>query len=126
MEHQTHSKTEEKIEEAAEDLEVELPEGLPVAMKIIVLVILVGGLSFFAGTFGDIFSFAEVGFSLYIVRFLMGIILVATAYGIVKMHAWSIWLFSAFVIVSFYFNPLFSIFPAAILAYLIYKKNLFR
>ena len=126
MEHLKHTETEEKIEEAAEDLELKLPEGLPVPLKIIVLVVMIGGLSVLASTFSGVFSFADIGFDIYLIRLLAGVMLVVSAYGMVKRKMWSLWVFAVFTVIALFFNPLFTILPSLILGYLIYIRKIFK
>ncbi len=118
---------EEEVEEIAKDLQINLPLGnLPLPIKLIILFTLIGGLSIVGSAFADIFSSIDVSLSFYIIRLIAGLFFILIAFGLYRKERWAIWLNGLMVVIGFMINPILIIFPAVIVAYLYFKKDLFR
>ncbi|MEX1063998.1 MAG: hypothetical protein WED06_01515 [Candidatus Paceibacterota bacterium] len=124
---EVEEEVEKEVEEVAKDLQINLPLGnLPLPIKLIVLFTLIGGLSIVGSAFADIFDSASVSLSFYILRLVAGLLFILIAYGLYRKQRWAIWLNALMVVIGFLINPILSLFPAVIVAYLYFKKDLFR
>lgn len=118
---------EDVVDVATRELATALPKTtLPLFLKLIALFTLIGGLSIIEGSFSGIFSRSEIDFLEYILRLSGGLSLIAISYGLMMRRDWAIWLYFFVVVVGFFINPAFLIFPAIIVAYLFYERKIFR
>ncbi|RJQ28059.1 hypothetical protein C4565_04195 [Candidatus Parcubacteria bacterium] len=120
-------KTEEgEIDKVAEELNVGLPHvKLPTPIRLITLFTLIGGLSILGSVFADVVRPNTEEFGFYILRLFIGILAVATAYGIEQKKRWSLWLYGIIVVIGFFTNPLVTILPLLIFIYLYKRRKLF-
>ncbi len=110
----------------AEKLNVMIPGGnLPIEIKVIALFTVTGGMSIMGGIFGDVIRPNGTHLPTYLIRLIVGISMIAVAYGIVTRKKWSLWLYGLIVVVGLYINFVAALIPLAALVYLIVKRDLF-
>ncbi len=122
----TRKKTRKSVHKIARKLEVTLPGGkLPLEIKLIALFTVTGGLSIMGGIFGDIVRPKEVHLPTYLIRIVVGILMIAISYGLVTRKKWSLWLYGLIVIIGLFINFVAALIPLAAVIYLIIKRDLF-
>lgn len=120
------SEAEEAIDEAAKELGVNLPKGegsVPHSLKIIAFITLVGGLSILGSTLVDFINPVDTNFWSHSFRIIIGLTAIAIAYGLIEGKRWSIWLYGFITLLGLLINPMLSIFPLILLAFLYTKRH---
>lgn len=84
-----------------------------------------GGISILGSVLADIVNPAQTNVSFYLLRILVGGLVVATAYGIIKMARWALWVYGAALFVGLLVNPIVVALPAAVLIYLYVHREKF-
>src|SRR5258708_27682209 len=114
----TRKKTRKSVHKIAKKLEVTLPGGnLPLEIKLIALFTVTGGLSIMGGIFGDIVRPKEVHLPTYLIRIVVGILMIAISYGLVTRKKWSLWLYGLIVIIGLFINFVAALIPLAAVIY---------
>lgn len=119
-------KFEEKAEEAADELKINLPgANLPPVLRFIALLMLAGGLSILGSIFADIVNPAQTNINFYLLRILVGTLVIVTAYGIIRMARWALWIYGFALLIGVLVNPLVVVLPLALLIYLYFHRERF-
>lgn len=114
------------VERVARELNVELPHTkLPTSLRLIALFTLIGGLSILGSIFADVVRPNSESFGFYMLRLIVGILAVATAYGIEGKKRWALWLYGVIVVVGLFINPFMTILPLCIFIYLYRERKFF-
>lgn len=122
----TRKKVRKGAHKVARQLKVTLPGGnLPIAVKLIALFTVTGGLSIIGGIFGDVVRPTGIHLPTYLIRLIVGVSMIAIAYGIVTRKRWSLLLYGLIVIAGLYVNFVAALIPLAAVVYLIFKRDLF-
>ncbi|MBI2013628.1 MAG: hypothetical protein HYS87_02270 [Candidatus Colwellbacteria bacterium] len=120
-------KAQKAVAEAAKELNIKLPLGTaPNALKLIALATLIGGLSIVGSSFIDVVNPGKTNLTLYMLRLLVGLIAIVSAYGLIEKERYSIWGYGAIVFVGAIVNPVLAIFPAIIATYLFTRRTEFK
>lgn len=115
-----------QIDELIATLHVTLPEGkLTLTTKVIAFLTSAGGLSILAGILADVVRPGGISLGHYILRIIIGIIMTAVGYGIIKQKGWVVWLYGSISIISLMINPIVSVIPLLITIYLYRQKIYF-
>jgi uncharacterized membrane protein len=124
---QEENKLEEKTEEIAEEMQINIPgQGLRLPIRIIALFTLLGGLSIVGSMFADIVDPDKTRLSTYLIRLIVGLLMVLVAYGILHLKRWSIWLYALIAFIGLTINPAVAVFPIAIVVFLYIKRRQFE
>lgn len=127
VEQQLVETLESKAQKISEELEVNLPaKGLLLPIRLIALFTLLGGLSILGGAFADIVDSEKTELGIYVMRLIIGLLAVASAYGIIERERWAFWLYGIIVIVGLINNPWIAALPAIALVYLFIHRDLFN
>ncbi|MEO6078083.1 MAG: hypothetical protein ABIP54_04815 [Candidatus Andersenbacteria bacterium] len=112
---------EQQVNNIAKTLMVNLPGAqLPLPMRIIALFTLVGGFSIMGSLFVDIASPGNTQF--YFIRFVVGVLAIASSYFILSKQRLALWLYACIVIIGLFTNPITVLIPAIALIYLYTKR----
>ena len=124
----TAKNSEARVAEVAETLNIELPKSkAPLVMKLITLFTLIGGLSIIGSLFVDIGRpSASIQSKFYILRLIIGMLAIGTAYGLAKKERWAMWLYGIIAVAGFYLNPITVLIPGTAFAYLYAKRDRLR
>lgn len=125
MESSEGENLEQKAEEAADEMKINLPGGnLPPVLRFIVLFMLAGGLSIIGSIFADIVNPTQTNLSFYLLRIVVGGLVLTTAYGIIRMQRWAIWIYGVALLIGLLVNPIVVVLPAAVFIYLfVYRER---
>jgi len=119
-------KGERKIAKAAEELDIKRPKTKwPLGLKIAAFFLLIGGVALVGAAFADIFG-SQISIGVILLKIIVGIASLFTAYGFIKQLRWSLWLFGMMVAVIILINPVLAILYVLILVYLINNKEIFK
>ncbi len=122
----TRKKVRKGTHKVAGQLKITLPGGsLPIEVKLIALFTLTGGLSIIGGIFGDVIRPTGTHLPTYLIRLVVGVSMIALAYGIVTRRKWSLLLYGLIVIMGLYVNFIAALIPLVAVVYLIFKRDLF-
>ncbi|MBU1000100.1 hypothetical protein KKE78_01720 [Patescibacteria group bacterium] len=120
------TKSEETAEKIAQEFRVNLPgENLPLPVRLTAFFTLIGGLSIIGSLFADIVNTGEKTAHVYLIRLIVGLFSLGISYGLIEKKRWAIWLYGFIAVVGLFINPLVALFPAVVVIYLIFKKDLF-
>lgn len=124
MEGQRSDNLETKVEKAADDLQLNLPgSNLPPVIRFIVLFMLAGGVSIIGSVFADIANPNQLNAAFYVLRIVVGVLVITTAYELIKMSRLALWFYGVAIAIGLAVNPLVTILPLAVLVYLIFEKD---
>ena len=116
-----------KAQEISETLQINLPaKGLLLPIRLIALFTLLGGLSILGSAFADIVDSEKTKVITYIMRLSVGLLAVASAYGLIERERWAFWLYGVIVIIGLLNNPFIAVLPAIALVYLYMHRDLFN
>lgn len=114
-----------QFDEIIETLHVSLPKGdMTLTTKIIAFLTAAGGLSIIAGILADVVRPGGISLGFYLLRIIVGIIMILVGYGIIKRKDWVVWLYGGISLVSLFINPVVAIIPLIITFYL-YKQKVY-
>lgn len=117
---------ERRAEEAADQLKINLPgANLPPVLRFLALFMLAGGLSIVGSIFADLVNPIQTNLSFYLLRILVGSLVVATAYGIIKLARWALWVYGLVLFIGLLINPIVVILPLVVLVYLYSHRDKF-
>lgn len=117
---------EQKAEEAADELKINLPgANLPPVLRFIALFMLAGGLSIVGSIFADIVNPIQTNVSFYLLRILVGSLVLATAYGIIRLQRWALWAYGLALLIGVFVNPIVVLLPLVVLIYLYAHRDKF-
>lgn len=117
---------EKKAEEAADELKINLPgANLPPVLRFIALFMLAGGLSIVGSIFADIVNPIQTNVSFYLLRILVGGLVLATAYGIIRLERWALWSYGLALLIGLLVNPIVVLLPLVVLIYLYAHREKF-
>lgn len=115
-----------KAEKAADELKINLPgANLPPVLRFLVLFMLAGGISIIGSILADIANPNQINATVYILRIVVGSLVITTAYGLIKLQRWAIWIYGMAIIIGLIVNPLVTILPLAVLVYLFFEREKF-
>ena len=117
---------EKKAERAANDLQINLlGANLPSTLRFIALFMLAGGISIIGSVLADIVNPNQQNIEFYLLRIVVGILAISTAYGIIKLQRWALWIYGGAIVIGIIVNPLVTVLPLAVLIYLIFEREKF-
>lgn len=110
----------QQLSRLAQTLRIALPgTRLPLITRLIVVFTLIGGLSIVGSLFVDIGRpSASISSRYYLLRLVIGVIAIASAYGIIKRRQWALWLYAVITLIGFILNPITALVPGLALIYL--------
>ncbi len=122
---------EKEVEEVSKTLNITLPFGsMPLPMKIIAFLTTVGGLSIVASLLADVVGSADISFLRYLLRVIIGFLMLLIGYGIIKKKIWALWLYGSISVVGLFINFtenfMLALIPIAITGYLYYERDYFE
>lgn len=117
---------EDRTEEIAEEMQINIPgAGISLPIRLIALFTLLGGLSIVGSMFADIVDPDKTRLSTYLVRLVVGLMMLFVSYGLLHFKRWSIWLYGIIALIGLTINPAVSVFPIAVVIYLYHKRGSF-
>lgn len=117
---------EQKAEQAADELKINLPgANLPPILRFLALFMLAGGLSIVGSIFADIVNPTQTNISFYLLRILVGGLVLATAYGIIRLARWALWAYGLALLIGLTVNPIVVLLPLVVLIYLYAHRDKF-
>lgn len=113
-------------DEISKELKINLPgQNLPTILRFITFFTLIGGLSIIGDSFAEIVRQNKEDPIFYFMRVTVGLLALASAYGITERKRWAIWCYGLIALIALLANPILSLIPGAVVIYLHTQRKLF-